>query len=75
MKLPQKLQLFFTVLEQKAAQNGLPMQVSVNDKESYVVDFYIHTGLQTFRLWWNINDKSDQWPDGSMGWSEYFGGV
>lgn len=70
MKLPDKLQLLFTVLEQRAAQQGLPIQVTYNDKEGYVVDFYLNFGIQRFRLHWNVNDKSKECPDGTFGWCE-----
>jgi len=73
MIIPDKLKLFFTVIEQKAAQQGLPMQVTYNDKEGYVVDFYLNFGIQRYHLWWNVNDISDDWPDGSIGWSEHIG--
>jgi hypothetical protein len=73
MKIPEKLQLLFTVLEQRAAECGLPMQVTYNDKEGYVVDFFLNFGVQRFRLHWNVNDKSELWPDGSIGWSEHIG--
>lgn len=73
MQIPDKLKLFFTVIEQKAAQQGLPMQVTYNDKEGYVVDFYLNFGIQVFWLWWNKLDVSDQWPQGSIGWKEIIG--
>ena len=73
MKPIEKLQLLFTVLEQRAAQHGLPMQVSYRQDNDYVTDYYLNFGIQTFHLWHNVKDISSDWPDGSVGWTEKFG--
>lgn len=66
MNIHKDIQLFLTVIEQKAAQNGYPINVTYRDEADYVRDYFIQVGHQTFQMWHNV--KVD-----TFGWKEYYG--
>lgn len=58
-QLPPDLHTFLNALQ--SSVGGVPINVSYNDSESWVVDYFITVGRQKFNLWHNVNVNGWGW--------------